>query len=236
MVKNNVAPDGADTVNKPIRVVIADDHPIVRDGISNELSRHPDIEVVGLAADGDETLSLTREANPDVLLLDINMPGKRASEIIREVTTFTGPPKVLVVSAFGDVEYVLTMLKAGATGYLLKDEEPADIVKGIRSVYRGETTLSPSVTTSFVAATLHDKTRMAYSQLTNREREVLYLVAKGDNNETISEKFSITLGTAKNHVSNIYEKLGLRTRAEVVAWAWQNGIVKKVGEIPLESE
>jgi DNA-binding NarL/FixJ family response regulator len=221
MVKNNVAPDGADTVNKPIRVVIADDHPIVREGISNELSRHPDIEVVGLAADGDETLSLTREANPDVLLLDINMPGKRASEIIREVTTFTDPPKVLVISAFGDVEYVLTMLKAGATGYLLKDEEPVVIVNG---------------TTSFVAATLHDKTRMAYSQLTNREREVLYLVAKGDNNETISEKFSITLGTVKNHVSTIYEKLGLRTRAEVVAWSWQNGIVKKESEIPLQSE
>ncbi len=236
MVKNKVSPNGVDIMNNPIRVVIADDHPIVRDGISNELSRHPDIEVVGHAADGDETMSLTREANPDVLLLDINMPGKRASEIIREVSTFSGPPKVLVVSAFGDVEYVLTMLKAGATGYLLKDEEPAVIVNGIRSVYRGEISLSPSVTTSFVAATVHDKTRMAFSQLTNREREVLNLVSRGDDNEAISEKLSITLGTVKNHVSSIYEKLGLRTRAEVVAWAWQNGIVKKESEIPFQSE
>lgn len=236
MVKNKVSPDGVDVMNNPIRVVIADDHPIVRDGISNELSRHPDIEVVGHASDGDETMALTREANPDVLLLDINMPGKRASEIIREVSTFSNPPRVLVVSAFGDVEYVLTMLKAGATGYLLKDEEPAVIVNGIRSVYRGETSLSPSVTTSFVTATLHDKTRMAFSQLTNREREVLHLVAKGDDNEALSEKLSITLGTVKNHVSSIYDKLGLRSRAEVVAWAWQNGIVEKETENSPQSE
>ena len=222
--------------NNLIRVLIADDHPIVRDGISNELSRHPDIEVVGFAADGDETMFLTQEVIPDVILLDINMPGKRAVEIIREVSTFSNPPKVLVISAFGDVEYVLAMLRAGATGYLLKDEEPAFIVNGIRSVHRGETCLSPSVTTSFVAATLHDKSRFAFSQLTNREREVLYLVANGNDNDAISEKLSITLGTVKNHVSNVYEKLGLRSRAEVVAWAWQNGIVKRASDVPIESD
>jgi DNA-binding NarL/FixJ family response regulator len=236
MVKNTVSRNGVEMVNKPIRVVIADDHPIVRDGISNELYRHPDIEVVGQAADGDETISVTQDTTPDVILLDINMPGTRASDIIREVSTFSNPPKVLVISAFGDVEYVLTMLKAGATGYLLKDEEPAVIANGIRSVYHGETCLSPSVTTSFVTATLNDKTRVALSQLTNREREVLHLLAKGDDNETISEKLSITIGTAKNHVSNIYEKLGLRTRAEVVAWAWQSGIVRKETDIPAQSD
>jgi DNA-binding NarL/FixJ family response regulator len=216
MTENTVSPNSDDMVNKPIRVVIADDHPVVRDGISTELTRHPDIEVVGQASDGDETISITRDTNPDVILLDINMPGTRASEIIREVSTLSDPPKVLVISAFGDVEYVLAMLKAGATGYLLKDEEPAVIANGIRSVYQGETCLSPSVTTSFVTATLNDKTRIALSQITNREREVLHLLAKGDDNETISDKLSITIGTAKNHVSSIYEKLGLRTRAEVV--------------------
>ncbi len=227
MGKNKVLSDEAGGTENPIRVVIADDHPIVRDGISNELKRHADIEVVGYAADGDETISSIHENNPDVLLLDINMPGKRASDVIREILTYQDPPCVLVVSAFGDVEYVLTMLQAGANGYLLKDEEPSDIANGIRSVFQGETCLSPSITTSYIAATLHDKTRIAFSQLTRREREVLHLIAKGDDNDAIAEKLSITLGTVKNHVSNVYEKLGLRTRAEVVAWAWENGIIKK---------
>jgi DNA-binding NarL/FixJ family response regulator len=222
--------------NSQIRVMIADDHPIVRDGISKELARHPDIEVVAQASDGDETMALVEEVHPEVILLDINMPGKRASEIIHEVSNFSDPPRVLVLSAFGDVEYVLTMLRAGAQGYLLKDEEPSVIADGIRSIHQGETCLSPSVTTSFVAATIHDKTRIAYSQLTNREREVLYLVAKGDDNEAISEKLSITLGTVKNHVSSIYEKLGLGSRAEVVAWAWKKGIVKKESEPSFPSE
>jgi DNA-binding NarL/FixJ family response regulator len=227
MTDNNNALDGSKMRRPPIRVLIADDHPIVREGISNELTRHSDLVVVGHATDGDEAMSLAQSAEPDVILLDINMPGKRAAEIVREISTFASPPRVLIVSAFGDVEYVVAMLEAGAKGYLLKDEEPAVIVNGIRSVYLGETCLSPSVMTSFVTATLHDKTRTAFSQLTNREREVLYFIAQGDDNEAISKSLSITLGTVKNHVSSIYEKLGLRSRAEVVAWAWQNGIVKK---------
>lgn len=227
MAENNSSSDGSKTNRHPIRVLIADDHPIVRDGITNELSQHADMVVIGHAVDGDEAMSMAQTEKPDVILLDINMPGKRAPEIIREVSTFSPPPRVLIVSAFGDVEYVVTMLEAGAKGYLLKDEEPAVIANGIRSVYVGETCLSPSVMTSFVTATLHDKTRMAFSQLTNREREVLYLVAQGDDNESISNSLSITLGTVKNHVSSIYEKLGLSSRAELVAWAWQNGIVKK---------
>jgi DNA-binding NarL/FixJ family response regulator len=236
MVQEPMSTEGDMDPNKPIRVLIADDHPIVRDGISNELARHPDIEVVGQASDGDETMELAGEVSPDVILLDINMPGRRATEIIHEVSVSPNPPRVLVISAFGDVEYVLAMLKAGAQGYLLKDEEPSVIADGIRTVYQGETCLSPTVTTSFVSATLHDKTRVAYSQLTNREREVLNLVANGNDNEAISEELSITLGTVKNHISSIYEKLGLGSRAEVVAWAWQKGIVKKKSDIPFPSE
>jgi len=236
MDKKKDAANKARNVNKLIRVVIADDHPIVRDGIANELSRHSDIEVVGQAVDGDETLIVTRDFNPDVLILDVNMPGKRASDIIKEVLNFSYPPKVLVVSAFGDIEYVLTMLKAGATGYLLKDEEPLTIANGVRSVARGETILSPTVATSFVAATVHDTSRKEFSLLTNREREILNLVARGNNNEVISEALSISMGTVKNHVSSLYEKLDLRSRAEVVAWAWENGIVRKDNEYRLQPD
>jgi two-component system response regulator DegU len=212
-----------------ISVIIADDHPIVRNGIKNELGRYDDIEVVGEAENGDESLQQVIKLQPDVLLLDINMPGFRAIDVVREICKTEGKTKVLVLSAFGDLEYILAMLKAGAKGYMLKDEEPATIAKGIRAISKGETWLSADVATRLVFASVSNDKNIGPSELTSREKEVLCLIARGHDNQKIAEALSISEGTVKNHVSNIYDKIGVNSRAEAVAWAWQHRLVKSQG-------
>jgi two-component system response regulator DegU len=209
-----------------ITVIIADDHPIVRNGIKNELSRYDEIEVVGEAESGDESLQKAISLQPDVLLLDINMPGFRAIDVVREICKLEGKTKVLILSAFGDLEYILAMLKAGARGYMLKDEEPATIAKGIRAISKGETWLSADVATRLVFASVSNDKNIGSSELTSREKEVLCLIARGYDNQKIAEALSISEGTVKNHVSNIYDKIGVNSRAEAVAWSWQHGLVK----------
>jgi two-component system response regulator DegU len=211
---------------RKITVIIADDHPIVRNGIKNELARHDEIEVISEAENGDESLQQAIKLQPDVLLLDINMPGFRAIDVVREISKRGGKTKVLVLSAFGDLEYILAMLKAGANGYMLKDEEPATIVKGIRAISKGETWLSADVATRLVFASVRSSQNYGKSELTSREKEVLTLIAKGHDNRKIAETLSISEGTVKNHVSNIYEKIGVNSRAEAVAWAWEYGVVR----------
>jgi len=213
-----------------ISVVIADDHPIVRNGIKNELSHHEDIVVIGEAVNGDESLQQALRLQPDVLLLDINMPGLRAIEVVRELRKREGKTKVLILSAYGDLEYILAMLKAGANGYMLKDEEPSTIADGITKISRGETWLSADVATKLVFNSVRNGKGIGTSELTAREKEVLRLIAKGFDNLKIADSLSISEGTVKNHVSNIYNKIGANSRAEAVAWAWQNGLVKSEEE------
>ena len=209
----------------PITVVLADDHPVVRTGVKNELSRYADIELIGEAVNGDEALRLTRELAPRVLILDINMPGMRAAQVVREVRSAEAGSHVLILSAYGDLEYVLAMLRAGATGYLLKEEDPSAIVEAIRGVAKGETWLSSSVASSLALSALNERGENARYELTQREKEVLLLVAKGYDNLKVAESLSISEGTVKNHITNIYDKLGVQSRAEAVAWAWQHGVM-----------
>ncbi len=203
--------------DKPIRVLVADDHPVVRSGIKDELAKHPDLLLLGEAVDGDQALELSRTLRPDVLLLDINMPGLQPVKVVRELAKRDDGPQILVLSAYSDVEYVFEMLKAGVHGYLLKDEEPGRIAEGIRAVAAGKTWLSSAVAASIVASTVREGRQ---HELSPREEEVLSLMAKGLSNEAIGEQLSISVGTVKNHVSNLYSKLGVRSRAEAVAWAW----------------
>ncbi len=215
-----------DRVTSNIRVVVADDHPIVRKGIREELDQVIGLDVIGEADDGNAAIAVCASLHPDVLVLDVNMPGAKASDVIRSVREQAPPVQVLVLSAFGDLEYMLAMLKAGATGYLLKDENPSEIIRGVFAVAKGETRLSQAIASSLVMATVREERDQAMSDLTARELEVLSLIARGQDNTRISEELSISMGTVKNHVSNIYAKLDVNSRAEAVAWAWEHGIVE----------
>ncbi len=207
------------TAPKTIRVVLADDHPIVRSGICNELARHPDIQVVGEAMTGDEALALAETRAPDLLLLDINMPGVRTVDLVRQLRKQSSRTRVLILSAYGDEEHVLALLSAGASGYLLKDEDPGVIVQAIHAVLQGVLWLSQGVAQvvkQSVRTTLGDERDKT---LTPREREVLRMVARGWDNQKIAQELSVTEATVKFHIGHIYDKLDVPSRVEAVLYA-----------------
>lgn len=217
---------------KVIRVILADDHHVVRSGIRGELEKHADIDIIGEASDGTEALTLARQLQPDILLLDINMPGIQGMEVTEQLNEMAGqkqllnsdlpfPPHILILSAYCEQEYVYSLFAAGAKGYLLKDEHPDRIVAGIRQVMRGEPALSLPVQKLLLV-----RRQSEDHELSLRELEVLRLMAKGHTNEEIADELIIAIGTVKNHVTNIYRKLpNVRTRSEAVAWAWENRLV-----------
>lgn len=217
--------DATQKVVKHIRVVVADDHPIVRSGIIAELDATSDIEVVGEAANGEEALSKASGLSPDVLLLDVNMPGTKALTIMQDLADLKVSPEVLVLTVEEDIECVMAMLKAGATGYLIKSEHPSVIADGVRAVSRGEVWLSKSVLSSLVKYSVGTETAEPVAPVTPREMDVLQLVAQGKYNEQIATTLAVTEGTIKNHITNLYDKLQVHSRAELVAYAWQNGLV-----------
>jgi DNA-binding NarL/FixJ family response regulator len=209
-----------------IRVLIADDHPIVRSGIRNELSNHQDIEIVGEAVDGNQTLQKTHELRPAVLVLDIQMPGMKAVQVLRAIQEMPEAPNVLILTAFKDPEDVLGMLRAGAKGYLLKDSDSSEIVEAIRTVSAGKTWLSPLIEATLIDLISGAKVLGEKYTLSGRENDVLRLLARGYSNDQIAGLLGISEGTVKNHVTNIYDKIGVHTRSEAVAWAWEHGVVK----------
>lgn len=214
--------DSSPSTDQTIQVLIADDHPVVRNGIRDELAKYADLSVVGEATDGDQTLALSRSLRPDVLLLDIEMPGLRAVQVVRELKQLEGHPQVLVLSAYGEVEVVFEMLRAGVDGYMLKDEDPDRIIEGIRAVSKYQPWLSGEIEEKIRQGSID---RIFEPNLTPREEEVLRLMARGLSNEQIASELGIAEGTVKNHVSNLYAKLGVNSRAQAVAWAWLHGKV-----------
>lgn len=214
-----------------ILVLLADDHHVVRSGIRGELERHADMKVIGEAINGEETLRLARRLQPDIILLDVNLPDMSGIQVAERLNQMphpvpnqrSWPPSILVLSAYDDKEYVFSLFAAGAKGYLLKDEAPERIAAGIREVMGG----SPALSLPVQKVLLSRKPRLQHD-LSERELEVLALLAKGYTNEELAQALVIAEGTVKNHVTNIYKKLpAVRTRAEAVAWAWENGIVEK---------
>lgn len=204
-----------------IRILLADDHPVVRDGIRDRMAREEDINVVGEAESGEETIALAQRLRPDVVLLDVAMPGPGAVKVMETLREALSDVKVLVLSAFDDDEYVFGMLATGAAGYALKDERLSSLVAAVRAVAQGETWLSPRVASKVARRAIEGKDQAAGSPLTAREREVLQLMAEGKENAEIAETLVITERTVKFHVSNIYAKLGVTSRTAAVVKAIQ---------------
>ncbi len=217
---------------KPIRVLIADDHPVVREGFSAIVDVEDDIEVLAQAADGHEAVRLARELRPDVVLMDLVMPhldGVAAIELIRAELPQT---HVLILTTYADDEYIMAGIRAGARGYLLKDALPDELVQAIRVVAEGGSLLQPAVAArvwdklgALVSGTAKPEPSPTHPLLTERELEILTLLAGGARNRDMAEKLFISERTVKVHVSNLMDKLGARTRTEAVARAMQLGLI-----------
>jgi NarL family two-component system response regulator LiaR len=208
-----------------IRVLIVDDHGIVRKGIRALLAEIDGIDVVGEAADGQEAITQAEALTPDVILMDLLMPGTDGIEATRQIATSEAGPRILVLTSFASDDKVFPAIKAGALGYLLKDSEPADLVQAIRQVHRGEPSLQPSIAHKVLQELQHpSRHRPTTDPLTAREMEVLRLVAKGFSNPEVAEKLTVTEATVRTHVSNILSKLHLANRVQATLYALQEGI------------
>ena len=213
-----------------IDVLLADDQTLVRDGFRALIDREPDMRVVAEAADGVEAIALTRRHRPDVVLMDIRMPNIDGLTATARVLALPDPPRVLVLTTFDRNEWVYDALRAGASGFLLKDVRSGQLTDAVRTVAAGESLLAPSITRrlieQFVARQSPGRPQPAPGVLTDREAEVLRLLAAGLSNAEIAERLVIGHSTVKTHVTRLLTKLGLRDRAQAVVFAYETGFVQ----------
>jgi DNA-binding NarL/FixJ family response regulator len=211
-----------------IRVVTADDQALIRDALRTILEREPDLEVVGEAVDGDDAIAVVRRHRPDVVLMDIRMPGRDGIEATRTLLAEPDPPKVLMLTTFDLDEYVHACLRAGASGFLLKDTRPAEIVAAVRSAHAGDATLSPAVTQRLIASYVQTPAPHATppAALTDRETDVLRAIARGLSNAEVAGELYVGETTVKTHVTAILAKLGVRDRLQAVIVAYESGLVR----------
>ncbi len=216
-----------------IRVLLADDQALVRAGFRALLSAEPDIEVVGEAADGREALRAIKQEKPDVVLMDIRMPNVDGITATREIAAdpTLSQVKVIILTTFESDDTIVDALRAGASGFLVKDTEPADLIHAVRTIDSAEALLSPRITRRLIAQVLERRKRPVIDppelrELTPREREVMGLVAEGLTNAEIAERLVVSPTTAKTHVSRTMLKLGARDRAQLVVIAYQTGLAQ----------
>ncbi|HHW48013.1 MAG TPA: response regulator transcription factor [Clostridiaceae bacterium] len=211
-----------------IRVMIADDHPLVRQGIKQILELEEDIVVIGQASNGNEAVKIARECKPDVILMDINMPVANGIQAIKELRQGQNQFKIIVLTIHEDREYLFKTLQLGAEGYVLKDAEPYVLIDAIRNVYQGQTYIQANMTKELVKefnrVTLNEKANNDHNKLTAREIEVLELIAKGMINKEIAKQLYISEKTVKNHVSSIFKKLNVSDRTQAAIYAFKNNI------------
>jgi DNA-binding NarL/FixJ family response regulator len=217
-----------------IRVVIADDQGMVRSGFSVLLNAQPDIEVIAEAVNGEEAIARAAELHPDVILMDVRMPVLDGLQATRVIAAMDGAPKVLVLTTFDLDDYVYEALRAGASGFLLKDASAGELAAAVRLVAAGDALLSPGVTRRLIAefarmGAPRSPSREHLKELTDRESEVLALVARGMSNAEIAEYLVVAEQTVKTHVSRILMKLGLRDRTQAVVLAYETGLVHPGG-------
>ncbi len=215
----------------PISIVVADDHEVVRAGFAALLNTQPDFTVLGTASDGAEAVQVSRELRPDVVLMDVRMPGTDGIEATRQLAGGTGWPRVIILTTFDLDEYVYDALCAGASGFLLKDVTAERLFDAVRVVAVGEALLAPAVTRRLISefARLRPAapaSSAVVAELTPRENEVLRLLAEGLSNPEIAGRLVITEETVKTHVSRVLHKLALRDRAQAVVLAYESGLVR----------
>jgi DNA-binding NarL/FixJ family response regulator len=207
-----------------IRVLLVDDHQVVRRGLRTFLEIQDDIEVVGEAADGAEGVARAEELKPDVVLMDVKMPGTDGIEALRKLRELANPAKVLIVTSFTEQRTVVPALRAGASGYVYKDVDPEALGGAIRSVHAGHVLLQPEVAGALLAQDAPSNGTGRGSTLTEREREVLGLIADGRSNREIARALVLSEKTVKTHVSNILMKLDLADRTQAALWAVRHGL------------
>jgi DNA-binding NarL/FixJ family response regulator len=227
------APDGTGPTATPVvRVLLADDQALVRAGFRALLDAQDGIEVVGEAADGEEAVRLTRALRPDVVLMDIRMPGLDGLEATRQIAAdeLLAAVRIVILTTFDLDEYVFEALRVGASGFLVKSTEPVELIRGVRAVASGDALLSPGVTrrlvAEFASRAKEPRPSAELNLLTDREREVMGLVAAGLSNDEIAERLVVSPATAKTHVSRAMVKLRARDRAQLVVFAYESGLVR----------
>jgi NarL family two-component system response regulator LiaR len=213
----------------PITVMIIDDHEMVRKGAKGYLEAQPEIAVIAEAESGEEAVRLAREYIPDVVLMDLVMPGMDGVEATRKVKDISPRTQIIILTSFHEDEHIFPALQAGAISYLLKDVKARELVEAIQRASKGEATLHPRVAARLIKQFSHGEPnrRSLFTELTEREVEVLTLIARGLTNQKIAEDLVISIGTVKGHVSNILSKLHLADRTQAAVYAWQEGIVQR---------
>ena len=208
--------------NGGIKVLIVDDHPLVRRGLTSLLSGATGIEVVGAAADGEEAVTRVVEAHPDVVLMDISMPGISGMEAARRVLEAVPETRVVMLTSFSQRDVVVESFDAGAIGYLLKDAEPAELINGIKAAARGDAPVSPRAAKELIGDRAQ---RKPLDELTQRERDVLTLVGKGLANKQIAWRLGISEKTVKAHLGSVFDRLGVQDRTQAALWAQKHGLI-----------
>ena len=209
-----------------IRVVVAEDHAVVRAGLERLLSGAEGVEVVGAASDGEEAVAITAETRPDVVLCDLSMPVMNGIEATRRIVADSPETRVVVLTAFSERDRILGALDAGAIGYLLKDADPEALLQAVRAAARGEAPLAPKA----ASAVLSDRAEQRAVELSSREREVLSLVAEGMPNKLIAQRLEISEKTVKAHLTRVYEQIGVTDRTQAALWVERHGLGGDVKE------
>ena len=217
-------------MTKPVRILLADDHAILRAGLRLVIEREPGFQVVGEASDGREAVDLAAQNSADVLVMDVAMPSLNGIEAARQILAKTPSLAIVILSMHSDEAYVLRALRAGAKGYLLKESAETDVIAAIKAVWQGKSFFSPRVSKllqeEYVQRLQQENKEDSYDSLTPREREILQMIAEGQVNKDIANKLNLSLYTVETHRGNILQKLGLRSAAEVVLYAVRKGIVR----------
>ena len=212
---------------EPIKILIADDHPVVREGLTSMINRETDFKVIGEAKNGVEAVKLARELKPDIVLMDLRMPELDGVEAIKQITATEPSIKFIILTTYSDDEYIFRGIEVGARAYLLKDAPRDDLFKAIRAVYRGESLIQPVVASKILNrfAELSRQAQAPTETLSERELEVIALMAKGSSNKEIAAELDITNSTVKTHITNIFQKLNATDRTEAVTQAIKRGII-----------